>query len=58
MLTIVRDRIQDMITRGMTLDQVKQARPTFDYDVHYGQAGGSWTPEMFIEAVYKSLSKK
>jgi cyclase len=58
MLTIVRDRIQDMISRGMTLDQVKQAKPTFDYDVHYGQASGPWTNEMFIEAVYKSLSKK
>lgn len=58
MLTIVRDRIQDMVKRGMTLDQVKQARPTFDYDVHYGQTTGPWTNEMFIEAVYKSLSKK
>jgi cyclase len=58
MLTIVRDRIQDMIRRGMTLDQVKQARPTFDYDVHYGQTTGPWTNEMFIEAVYESLSKK
>jgi len=58
MLTIVRDRIQDMIGRGMTLDQVKQAKPTFDYDVHYGQTSGPWTTEMFIEAVYKSLGKK
>jgi glyoxylase-like metal-dependent hydrolase (beta-lactamase superfamily II) len=58
MLTIVRDCIQEMIGRGMTLDQVKQAKPTFDYDVHYGQTSGPWTTEMFIEAVYKSLSKK
>jgi cyclase len=58
MLTIIRDRIQDMISRGMTLDQVKQQKPTFDYDVHYGQMSGPWTTEMFIEAVYKSLSKK
>jgi cyclase len=58
MLTIVRDRIQDMVNRGMTLDQVKQARPTFDYDVHYGQPSGPWTTEMFVEAVYKSLSRK
>jgi glyoxylase-like metal-dependent hydrolase (beta-lactamase superfamily II) len=58
MLTIIRDRIQDMIGRGMTLDQVKQAKPTFDYDIHYGQTSGSWTTEMFIEAVYRSLSKK
>jgi cyclase len=58
MLTIVRDRIQDMISKGMTLDQVKQAKPTFDYDAHYGQTSGPWTTEMFIEALYKSLSKK
>jgi cyclase len=58
MLTIIRDRIQDMIGKGMTLDQVKQAKPTFDYDIHYGQTSGSWTTDMFIEAVYKSLGKK
>lgn len=58
MLTIIRDRIQDMIGRGMTLDQVKQAKPTFDYDVHYGATSGPWTTEMFIEAVYRSLNKK
>jgi cyclase len=58
MVTIIRDRIQDMIGKGMTLDQVKQAKPTFDYDVHYGQTSGPWTTEMFIEAVYRSLSKK
>jgi cyclase len=58
MLTIVRDRIQDMINNGMSLDQVKRAKPTFDYDVHYGQTSGPWTTEMFVDAVYKSLSKK
>jgi len=58
MLTIIRDRVQDMIGKGMTLDQVKQAKPTFDYDIHYGQTTGPWTTDMFIEAVYRSLSKK
>lgn len=58
MLTIIRDRIQDMIGKGMTFDQVKQAKPTFDYDIHYGQTSGPWTTEMFIEAAYKSLGKK
>ena len=27
MVTIIRDRVQDMISRGMTLDQVRAARP-------------------------------
>jgi cyclase len=58
MVTIVRDRLQDMINRGMTLDQVKAARPTRDYDPIYGKNTGSWTTDMFIEAAYKSLSSK
>jgi glyoxylase-like metal-dependent hydrolase (beta-lactamase superfamily II) len=49
MVTIVRDRIQDMIKKGMTLDQVKAARPTRDYDPRYG------SPDAFVEAAYRSL---
>jgi cyclase len=56
MVTIIRDRIQDMINKGMTLDQVKAAKPTLDYDPRYGTNTGFWTTEMFVEAVYKSLS--
>ncbi len=57
MVTIVRDRLQDMIKNGMTLDQVKAAKPTRDYDPIYGSTTGTWTTDMFIEAAYKSLSK-
>jgi cyclase len=57
MITIIRDRIQDMIKRGMTLDQVKAARPTIDYDARYGNQGGAWTTDKFIEAAYRSVSK-
>ena len=56
MLTIIRDRFRDMIRKGMTLDQVKAAKPTLDYDTQYGSTTGFWTTDMFIEAVYKSLS--
>jgi len=56
MVTIIRDRIADMIKRGMTLEQAKAARPTLDYDPIYGRTSGPWTTDMFIEAVYKSLS--
>ena len=56
MLTIVRDRIQDLVTNGMTLEQVKAARPTLDYDGRYGAATGFWTTDKFIEAVYRNLS--
>lgn len=58
MVTIVRDRLQDMIKRGMTLEQVKAARPTRDYDPIYGRQDGSWTTEMFVEAAYRSLSSR
>ena len=58
MVTIVRDRIQDMVTTGMTLEQVKAARPTLDYDGRYGAKTGSWTTDMFIDAVYRNLSTK
>jgi glyoxylase-like metal-dependent hydrolase (beta-lactamase superfamily II) len=53
MVTIVRDRIQDMVKKKMTLEQVKAAKPTFDYDVIYGAREGA----VFVEQVYRSLSK-
>jgi hypothetical protein len=57
MITIIRDRIQDMIKKGMTLEQVKAARPIRDYDGRYGSTTGTWTTDMFIEAAYKDLSR-
>ena len=58
MMYIVRDRIQDMIDRGMTLAQIKAARPTRDYDGRYGSTTGAWTTDMFVEAAYANLSGK
>jgi glyoxylase-like metal-dependent hydrolase (beta-lactamase superfamily II) len=58
MLTIFRDRIQAMIKKGLTLEQVKAARPTSDYDPEYGATAGPWTTDMFVEAAYKSLTQK
>lgn len=57
MVAIIRDRIKDMIQRGMTLEQVKAARPTLDFDARYGKQSGAWTTDMFIEAAYRTLSK-
>jgi glyoxylase-like metal-dependent hydrolase (beta-lactamase superfamily II) len=53
MLTIVRDRVRDMISKGMTLEQVKAASPTRDYDTEYDAKAAP----AFVEAVYKSLKK-
>ncbi|PWU07901.1 MAG: MBL fold metallo-hydrolase, partial [Terriglobia bacterium] len=52
MVTVIRDRIQDMIKRDMTLEQVKASKPTLDYDPRYGSG------DRFIEAVYRSLSQR
>jgi cyclase len=57
MVTIIRGRIEDMVGKDMTLDQVKAAKPTFDYDRLYGASSGPWTTDMFIEAVYRDLTK-
>ncbi len=58
MVTIVRDRVEDMAKRGLTLDQVKAAKPTLDYDRHYGSDAGPWTTATFIEAIYTDVSKR
>jgi cyclase len=55
MVTIIRDRVQALINKGMTLEQVKAAKPTRDYDPRYGSATGFWTPDRFVAAVYTSL---
>jgi len=57
MATIIRDRIRAMIQQGLTLEQVKAARPTLDYDGIYGAIDGAWTTDMFVEAVYRDLSR-
>jgi cyclase len=56
MVTIIRDRIQDLIRKGKTLDQVKAAKPTLDYDTQYGTGTGAG--DRFVESVYKSLGGK
>ena len=55
MLVIIRDRMQDMVGRGVSLEEVKRARPTLDYDARYGATSGPWTTNAFIEAVYREL---
>ncbi len=58
MVTIIRDRILDMKKKGMTIGQVKAAKPTRDYDPRWGATAGPWTTDMFVEAVYESLGEK
>jgi len=55
MVTIVRDRVRAMVGRGLTLEQVKAAKPTADYEPRYGATSGPWTTDQFVEAAYMSL---
>jgi cyclase len=58
MVTMIRDRVKDLKGKGMTLEQVKAARPTMDFDGRYGSVTGSWTTDMFVEAVYRTIKEK
>jgi glyoxylase-like metal-dependent hydrolase (beta-lactamase superfamily II) len=58
MVVMIRDRVQDLIDKGMTLAQVKAARPSADFDGRYGVFPGAQTGDSFIEAVYRSLQEK
>ena len=55
MVVIVRDRVKALIDGGATLQQVKAARVTADYDTQFGANTGAWTTDMFVEAVYSGL---
>ncbi len=56
MLTIIRDRVQDAIGKGLTLEQVQAARLARDYDGRYGADGGPAAADAFMATVYRSLS--
>jgi glyoxylase-like metal-dependent hydrolase (beta-lactamase superfamily II) len=53
MVTIIRDRVQEMAKKGMTLQQIKAARPSLEYDGIYGATTGPWTTDMFLETIYR-----
>ena len=54
-VTIIRDRVNSMIQRGMTLQQVQAARPTLEFDNRYSK--DYWTANMFVDVVYRSLTE-
>jgi cyclase len=58
MVTIIRDRVRDLIKAGRSLADVKAAQPAKGYMGRYGNSGGAWTTDRFIEAVYRSLAKE
>jgi len=55
-VTVVRDRVQDLIKQGKTLAQVKAADPTLGYKSQYGTDKGQWTTDMFVETIFNELA--
>jgi glyoxylase-like metal-dependent hydrolase (beta-lactamase superfamily II) len=57
MVTIIRDRVQAALGKGMTLEQVKALKPspTYEYELRFNR-DPAWTAEMFVEAIYRNLS--
>ena len=58
MVTIIRDRVRELVAAGRSLEQVKAANPAKGYTGRYGNTGGAWTTDRFVEAVYRSLVKE
>ncbi|MGB7218619.1 MAG: MBL fold metallo-hydrolase [Vicinamibacterales bacterium] len=56
MVTIIRDRIRDAVNKGMTLEQVKAAKFSLEYDGIYGATTGPWTTDMFTEAIFREMT--
>jgi glyoxylase-like metal-dependent hydrolase (beta-lactamase superfamily II) len=54
-MTIISDRITQLILEGKTLDQVKQANVSLDFDGVFGTTSGPWTTDMFVTAVYDEI---
>jgi glyoxylase-like metal-dependent hydrolase (beta-lactamase superfamily II) len=58
MVTIVRDGVQSLIKKNMTLAQIQAANPTQGFRSRYGSETGAWTTDKFVEAIYRSLTDK
>jgi glyoxylase-like metal-dependent hydrolase (beta-lactamase superfamily II) len=52
MVTIIRDRVRDLMKAGRSLAEVKAAQPAKGYMGRYGNA------DQFVEAIYRSLVKE
>ena len=57
MVTIVRDRVRDLVQKGRSLDEVTRAKPTFDYDGLFETQKDGWNGERFVEAIYRDLRR-
>lgn len=51
MVTIVRDRVRDLMKQGRTLDQIKAAAPARGYVRRFG------SPDDFVAAIYRTMNE-
>jgi cyclase len=58
MVTIIRDRVRELMKQGLTVDQIKAAAPARGYTRRYGSNTGPWTTNDFIEAIYRTMNHK
>lgn len=58
MVTIIRDRVRDLMKQGLTLEQIKAASPARGYTRRYGSDTGPWTTNDFVQALYLSMHEK
>jgi glyoxylase-like metal-dependent hydrolase (beta-lactamase superfamily II) len=58
MITIIRDRVRDLMKQGLSLEQIQSASPARGYTRRYGSDKGPWTTRNFIEAIYRTLNQK
>jgi glyoxylase-like metal-dependent hydrolase (beta-lactamase superfamily II) len=54
-MTIIADRITQLVLENKTVEQVKAAGVSLDFDGVYGTVSGPWTTDMFVEAVYREI---
>ena len=55
-MAAIRDKVKAMVAAGKTLDEVKAAQPTKEFDAKWG--GGFMKPDVFTAIVYQSLKGK
>jgi glyoxylase-like metal-dependent hydrolase (beta-lactamase superfamily II) len=58
MAIVIRDRIEQMIDQGMSMEQVVAAQPARDYEPVYGTPGNPAATDDFVESAYTSLMQE
>ncbi len=56
MVTIIRDVDSGSDREGQNARADRRSNPAGDYKTRYGSDTGAWTTNMFVEAVYRSLT--